>query len=45
MKAMILGGGLIELDTETLKSIGVKMGDEVDLYAKDGTLVIVKVPP
>lgn len=40
---IILQNGLIELDIKMLEKIGVKVGDQVDLYVRDGrSITLVK---
>lgn len=43
MKTTIRENGAIELDIKMLEEIGVKVGDQVDLYVRDGrSITIVK---
>ena len=42
MKTTIAENGVVALDADALSTLGVAIGDEVDLYVRDGSIVIVK---
>ncbi|MCW8887225.1 MAG: AbrB/MazE/SpoVT family DNA-binding domain-containing protein [Motiliproteus sp.] len=42
MKMTIAENGVVSLDADALSTLGVAIGDEVDLYVRDGSIVIVK---